>query len=289
MIFLFLRIFSGTLVNVFQKKITLKGANSLFIVTLTYLFLTIVMLPMLFFMPLKNINSNFWITIIITAVLDAIGNIFLVKSLKLTELSIFGILNSFKPVIATILAIFMLKEMPNLFGIIGISIIIIGSLILTYKKKINKDNFNLEKVKGIIYRFAGIFFSASGAVYIKKAIAYSTPEISLFFWALFGLPFLTIPLILFFNKSIKINFEILKKQKINYFAIFVLYSLMQYFTILVFKRNFVGYSLAIFQLSSIISIIFGYKFFNEKNIIIKLISAFIMIGGALLILYSKNW
>jgi drug/metabolite transporter (DMT)-like permease len=61
-------------------------------------------------------------------------------------------------------------------------------------------------------------------------------------------------------------------------------GLMQYSTNIVFERLDVGLSLALFQLSSIVAILFGYKVFKESNIVKKLIGAIIMIVGSCLIL-----
>jgi drug/metabolite transporter (DMT)-like permease len=45
----------------------------------------------------------------------------------------------------------------------------------------------------------------------------------------------------------------------------------------------VGYALALFQISALISVFFGYRFFNEQGILRKLIGAAIMVVGAVLI------
>ncbi|MOA02944.1 hypothetical protein D3C78_1224210 [compost metagenome] len=50
----------------------------------------------------------------------------------------------------------------------------------------------------------------------------------------------------------------------------------------------VGYALSLFQLSTIVSIGFGYKFFQEKNIGKKVIGSLIMIIGSVLIILLKD-
>lgn len=279
MIYLLLRIIVGPFTNAYQKKLTEKGANSIFIVTITYLFLSILMLPLIITSSFENIDSKFWISILIAAVIDAVGNIFLVQSLRLTELSVYGPINSFKPVVAMVLAYFLIAEKPSINGILGTLIIIGGSILLTYNK--NTEKFVLHK--GLVYRFIGILFSALGAVYTKKAIVYANPEISLFFWALFGLPVLAIAMIILYRKNLSENILIVNTSKKLYLNVIVLFSLMQYLTMLAFNITYVGYSLAVFQLSSIVSVILGYKFFKEENILIKLISSIIMIIGTIFI------
>ena len=49
----------------------------------------------------------------------------------------------------------------------------------------------------------------------------------------------------------------------------------------------VGHALALFQLSTIVSILLGYKIFREQAIGRKLLGAVIMIVGSVLIIFSK--
>ncbi len=59
---------------------------------------------------------------------------------------------------------------------------------------------------------------------------------------------------------------------------------MQYSTNIVFEKLNVGLSLALFQLSGIVAVILGYKFFNEGQLLKKIIGSIIMIAGSCLIL-----
>ena len=61
-------------------------------------------------------------------------------------------------------------------------------------------------------------------------------------------------------------------------------GVMQYSTNIVFEKLNVGLSLALFQLSGIVAVILGYKFFNEGQLLKKIIGSIIMIAGSCLIL-----
>ena len=272
-----LRVLLSPLTNVYQKKLIQKEAHPLFIVALTYLVIALLFLP--FFVMYAEVKEGFWFTILLASIIDAAGNIFLVKALETTELSVFGPINSFKPAIALLVSFFILNEIPTTKAVIGVLIIIAGSILFTAKKSTGKTNF-----KGLYYRVAGIVCSSFGAVLIKKAINLSNPEISLLLWTIVALPFFAIIIYFLYKPQIFKNLQILKNNKQQYILLFLTYSAMQYVTLLSFKVTFVGYSLAIFQLSSIISIFLGYRYFKEKNIVLKLISSLIMIVGALLIL-----
>ena len=74
------------------------------------------------------------------------------------------------------------------------------------------------------------------------------------------------------------------KTVIYFICIALCAGIMQFSTNYVFERMDVGYALALFQLSLVLSVIFGFVFFKEKNIIKKLAGSFIMICGSVLII-----
>ncbi len=121
------RVFSSAAANVFQKQFTHKGLHSLFIVMLSYLVLACISLPLLILVEYNAIDHSFWINILLAALLDMAGTLFLVLSLSKTDLSVFGPLNAYKVVISMILALIFLGEVPSFQGLSGVIIILLGS------------------------------------------------------------------------------------------------------------------------------------------------------------------
>jgi drug/metabolite transporter (DMT)-like permease len=60
-------------------------------------------------------------------------------------------------------------------------------------------------------------------------------------------------------------------------------GLMQLATVLTLRDLQVGYSLALFQLSAVISVLLGRRYFAESNIRERLVGSLIMAAGAALI------
>ncbi len=58
---------------------------------------------------------------------------------------------------------------------------------------------------------------------------------------------------------------------------------MQSTTLFTFGKLQVGYSLALFQLSTLISVFLGYRYFREGHFRKRLVGSAIMVGGAVLI------
>jgi drug/metabolite transporter (DMT)-like permease len=273
-----LRVVLSPLSNVYQKKLAEKGAHPFFIVALTYAVIALLFLPFAFIAG-RPLAPGFWTTIILASVVDAVGNVLLVKSLETTELSVFGPINSFKPAIALLLGLVLLQEVPTSRAVIGVGTIIAGSILLTLKKEKAATDY-----RGLLFRVSGIVCSSVGAVLIKKAINFSNPEISMLLWTVFALPLFGFIIAVFYRSRLAANKRLLKENSKTYLLLFATYGAMQYVTLLSFNITFVGYSLAIFQLSSLLSIFLGYRYFNEKGAFLKLFSALIMIAGALLII-----
>ena len=194
----------------------------------------------------------------------AIGNAFLVKSLKRGDLSVIGPINSYKSIIGLVLGIIFLKEYPNLLGVAGMALIFFGSYFVLDTTE-EKFTLKLLKNKEIQYRFLSLLFCSIEAIIIKKAILISSVWDAFVSWCLFG--------------------AILKtRNSANIAKLVVCMGIMQYTTNYVFAHMNVGYALSLFQLSSVLSIIFGYKIFKETNIIPRLTGSIIMVAGAVVII-----
>ena len=261
------RIFSNSYLNVFQKLLTNKGEFSSVINFYTYLGLSFIGLLL---------HSNFTITtdllvnISIMGLLGAFGNFFIIKALSKGDLSTLAPINSYKPIIALFLGIYLINEIPTYTDILGITLIIAGTFILNRQKPL----FN----KAIAYRFLALIFSGTEAIFIKKVILLSDIQTAFTFWAISGLIFSTIFVLLAKHKFL------IKKENIKYqLCLIILVALMQYATNYLFTKMNVAHALALFQLSTIVSIFLGANIFKEKDLWLKLIAGIIMILGAVTI------
>lgn len=60
-------------------------------------------------------------------------------------------------------------------------------------------------------------------------------------------------------------------------------GLMQVTTLITFGKLQVGYSLALFQLSTLVTVYLGHRYFQERNIRRRLLGPLVMVIGAMLI------
>lgn len=201
----------------------------------------------------------------------------MVLALKQGELSVFGPINSYKAIVGMIFGIFLLHEYPNIYGVLGIGLIIIGSYFILESPKalLRKD---------IQYRIYALIFTAIEAVFIKKVIILSSIASSFIISSFLGAIFSYLIMRILENEKLHIP---TKKNSIMYISTTLCFAIMTFTTAYVFKYMNVGYALSLFQLSIILNVILGYKLFNEKKLIKKLLgSLIILIGSAAILIFG---
>jgi len=282
-----LRIFSNPLGNVFQKQLTAKGNHPLLVNFLTYLLLSIICICFAIFIRWPVLVRQFWIYSILGGIVGALGNGFLVKALKKGDLSVLGPINSYKSVVGIIFGVILLGEIPNLWGILGIVLIICGSYFVL---DTTEERFSLALLKKseIQFRLWAMILTAIEAVFVKKVILVSSTIIAFISWCCFGAIFSFVLLFIYRldikKEAIKIGFSGINK----YAFLIVCIGTMQFTTNYAFEHMAVGYALSFFQLSIIVSVMLGHRIFKEKSIRKKLIGSAIMIIGSIVIILLKN-
>lgn len=276
--FIILRIISNPIANVFQKK--LVATNSSVIINLyTYLILSILCCPFIGVFFSQEYGFEFWSIVILAGLLCALGTLCMIKAVSIGELSILGPINSYKSLVGLISSILILKEIPSLWGIIGIFLIIWGSKYI-FNSVDGGFSFELLKRKEIQLRLLALILTGIEASLLKKIIIMSSTLECFILWCFSGLLWSLI-----FAIISKKNFA--PNSKKDYYQIIIiaiLLGLMQYSTNYVFERMNVGYALALFQLSSLVTVFLGYKVFKEGDMINKIIGSTIMIIGSCLII-----
>ena len=282
-----LRIFSNPLGNVFQKQLTAKGIHPLFVNFLTYFLLSALSLIIALFISRPALPSQFWIYSVLGGIAGATGNGFLVKALQSGELSILGPINSYKSVVAIIGGIILLGEVPDIRGLLGIGLIISGSYFVL---DTTPERFSLAllKRKDIQYRIWAMILTAVEAIFVKKVILASSVTIAFISWCCFGAVFSFI-LFLVYRLDLKKETKQINRSSIGKIALLIAcIGTMQFTTSYTFEHMDVGYALSLFQLSIIVSVFFGYRFFKEPDIRKKLIGSTIMIIGSVIIIFLKS-
>jgi drug/metabolite transporter (DMT)-like permease len=282
-----LRILSNPVGNVFQKQLTAKGHHPLVVNFMTYLLLSVVCILFAFGVNWRSLPGAFWLYSLLGGIVGASGNGFLVKALEKGELSVLGPINAYKSIVGLLVGMVLLNEFPTIWGILGIMLIIYGSYFVLNTTE-EKFSWALLRKREIQYRLWAMILTAIEAVFIKKIILVSSPSIAFISWCWFGALFSFLLLWLY---QLNIGREIGKIENGNYspyLFLVVCVGTMQFTTNYVLGHMPVGYALSLFQLSVIVSVLLGHRFFNETDIRKKLIGSAIMIAGSVVIILLKG-
>ena len=260
-----IRILSNSYLNVFQKILTNKGQKSSVVNFYTYLGLC---LTCIWF--LKDISTGIIPLVLIMGILGAAGNYFIIKALSIGKLSTLAPINSYKPVVALIFGIFFLKEIPSASAILAILLIIAGTYFVL-------DIHGKADRVAILYRVLALICSGTEAIFIKKIILLCGVVNCFILWSISGLIFSSLFVLISKNKPV------IKDYKYQILLILAV-GIMQYSTNFVFARMNVAYALALFQLSTLLSVFLGVNIFHEQNFKKKIIGSLIMISGAMILI-----
>jgi len=281
-----IRILVNPFSNVLQKQITIKGQHPLFINLFTYLVLAIISTVFIFDVSVQSLDSSFWWYSLAGGITGALGNGFIIKALEKGDLSVLGPINAYKSIIGMVFAYLLIKEVPNTWGLLGMALIIIGSYFVLDTTE-EKFSWKLFKTPAIQYRLAALILTGIQAVLDKKVIEHSNLEIAFAGWSIFGAGF-SFVFILFTKVSIKQEINKFNRSILLKYALLVTtVGLMLASTNYTLSHMPVGYALALFQLSILLSVVLGHRLFNELHLAKKLMGASIMIIGSAMIILLK--
>jgi drug/metabolite transporter (DMT)-like permease len=283
------RIVANPVSNVFQKVLTRRAADPLFVICVTHGVMSVVCLPLAVYC-LPVLREGFWSNMAAVAVLTVAGNALLVQAVKRTDLSVLGPVNAYKAVVSVFLAMVLLREFPGAVGVAGMALIVAGSYFVV-DKNVSEPGENVFvrffRDRGVQYRFGALFLSATEAVFLKKALLASSPLATFAFWAVLGFGASIPAVAALIGSRVEQDLRGAWRSAGTYAWLAVTTGVMQFCTIWTFGGFQVGYALALFQTSTLLSVFLGYKVFNEGNIVERLVGSVVMIAGAMLIIFGQ--
>ncbi len=288
------RILCSSGASLLQKQLVQAGLRPLSVVTYSLTILLLLALPNIFLSTNSwlGLGVSFWWAITLAGLLDAVGNVLLVRAMGAGELSVVGPLNSYKPVVGLILGAVLLSEMPSWLGVCGVLVIVVGTVLLSAPRRLTEPSRANEKnnarwLNGSVRdRMLSIVLTASASIALKDAIQQSNATIVFGFWALSTTMFswLIQASLKDHQQAENAQTEILLVKWKHMVALGASFYVLQYLTIWIFGKMHVGYALALFQLGSILQVYLGYRYFGEREIVRRVIAAAIMTLGAALVL-----
>jgi drug/metabolite transporter (DMT)-like permease len=283
------RIVANPFSNVFQKLLTQRGADPLFILCVTHGALTLASLP-IFLWLLPPLPLEFWTTMLLCTILTVSGNLLIIHAVKRSDLSVLGPINAYKSIVSLVPGIIFLNEMPAPAGLAGIALIVAGSYFLFDKGPDDSRAGGLGRMlrdRGVQFRFAALVISALEAVVMKRAMLVSNGPATFAFWCAFGFLLSLATLLIIGPGGAAVHqCAEMKARPSAYLFLIITTGLMQGSTVAIFEGLQVGYALALFQLSTLVSVLLGWRVFREKHFVKRMSGSVVMALGAALIILS---
>ncbi|MDA3953777.1 MAG: GRP family sugar transporter [Bacteroidales bacterium] len=263
-------------------KFGLKNMDEYIVAWALNFFALPILLPLLFFIEIPEITSGFWLAIFVSGTLNIATAILYLKAIKIADLSLIIPLSTFTPLFLLITSPIIVGEFPNIFGLIGIFLIVFGSYVLNIKEK--KDGLfapfkALVHNKGAQLMLLVAFIWSITSNFDKIGLQHSSP----IFYGIAINIFITIGITpIVFIKSRK-NLKQIPKNLKSLIPVGIFHGLMMLFHMIAISMTLVAYLISIKRTSAIITVLFGVIIFKEKGLKERIWGAIIMLIGVLCI------
>jgi len=263
-------------------KFGLKIMNEYVVAWALNFFSLPLLIPILFFIEIPELNIHFWMSVCVSGTLNIIASILYIKAIKRADLSLVIPLSTFTPLFLLITSPILIGEFPNTFGIIGIILIVFGSYILNIKEKKNgifAPFKALLKNKGAQMMLLVAFIWSISSNFDKMAINHSTP----IFYGIIVSTFISLGITPFMLIKARKNLKEISKNIISLAPVGLFHGFMMIFHMIAISMTLVAYLISIKRTSALISVLFGAIIFKEKGLKERILGAIIMILGVLCI------
>jgi drug/metabolite transporter (DMT)-like permease len=279
-----IRIVLSVSANAIQKRLLLDGNRVGQIWILTYGLMLLPAAVAAGVMGPANLSVAFWRDILLGGGLDAVGNLAMVAALRGTDISLFGPLNAFRPVLALAAGWIFLGELPTLAGLLGTGITVGGAMVLFGGSEGGLKRHAPWRM--IFLRTAGLSLGAIGAVFLKRAAMGSTAAMTVAAWILCGLVCLLVVAIARARDSLRALPKTLEKHRVWIPIHAAVFISMQWLTIRIFQTTLLAYAFVFFQLAMVLQVIVGRVFFKEASFARRMVGAVIMSVGSGIIIWK---
>jgi drug/metabolite transporter (DMT)-like permease len=282
-----------------KKTLQVRGANNL-VGALAMLSAGLFMFALYFFeqgtfLPQVPLSMQFWLSTIVTTLLNIVGAWFLYRAIDMTELSYLMPFMTLTSLSIMIPPIIFLREIPTMWSIVGIVVVMLGALFMDYRskgsvqtaeeieqKRVNRKAKHYFLVTALCYTFTPttmkIAVVSGGAVFTSALVSM--------------LMFVGFLALIFVLGETKRSGEVLMQKGRGVFFLGVTaaglaIALSQWGISSALLLAPVAYVMSVKRLMPMFAFGIGYLFFHERtNVLRKLTATLVMISGALIITFS---
>lgn len=236
-----------------------------------------------------SLNPSLLKTLALVMPFEIAATVLYYRALRLTDISLSVPFIALTPIFVCLTGFILLGEKVRGTGIAGIILITVGVYSINIKDARSGPAhpiFAIFRNKGSLYMVVvAILFSVTSAM-SKKAMLFSTPEAIPFIYNL-SLSITMLPVVLYRMATVPASRP---KKSLGTLLLFCLLGLLAAFSSIFYFKSVsltnVAYAISIKRLSLLMSVGYGWLFFRERDIHIRLTSTLCMVLGVALIALS---
>jgi drug/metabolite transporter (DMT)-like permease len=294
------RVLASSASAALQKRLAARGLSPTTLFAAGIGVVAIVLAPLSFWRPLSALPDAFWLYVVLAVSLDVPGNILLAKSFHEGELSVVGPLAAYKPALGLAFAALWLGETPSAAGLLGVLVVLSGTLFLAPGGR--RAGWGALKAlvadRGARWRTLSIALTAIQSVFGKAAINLSS-AVDLFLawtWTSALVAAAIWAWIWLGNKDrvwkttrhsdARQELHRAFQQWRSVLSLAGLFLALALLSALILERMYVGYALALFQLSALLNVALGRSLFAEGHVASRAFASAVMIVGATILILA---
>ncbi len=229
----------------------------------------------------------FWKVLVLGGIMNSISSVFVLKALKVTDLSLLAPLSTITPIFVLITAPIILGEFPTIMGMTGVILIVSGAYTLNIKER--KNGYfapfrSLLNNKGVWYMLGAVVMWSIGINIDKIGLGVSSPIL----WTASLQTIVAIILTPFVLTRKKLLTPKAVSKKVIFFLplIGLIAAIASLFWVYAVSMILVVYASSLKRVNIIFEVFMGKFILKEKGFKERLLGVLIMILGTLLISFS---
>jgi drug/metabolite transporter (DMT)-like permease len=277
-----------------QKRMAARGLAPTTLFAAGIGILALALSPVAAWHPVTELPAAFWAYVALAVLLDVPGNILLAKSFHEGDLSVVGPLAAFKPALGLVFAAVWLGETPSVGGLLGVAIVLSGTLFLAPDGR--RAGWGAMRAlaadRGARWRTLSIALTACQSVFGKAAINLASAVDLFLAWtwtsALAAAAIWAWIWLRNRGRAGHARQELRRAvgQWQSVLSLAGLFLALALLSALILERMFVGYALALFQLSALLNVALGRSLFAEGHSASRAFASVVMIAGAAVLILA---
>lgn len=238
--------------------------------------------PFIFFAPPPSDPKVFWTVVLINLPFEVAATLLFQKALKISPISLVIPYLAFTPVFILGLSWIISTERPTLLGVTGVVLVTLGAFFLqeNHREGGNLSRF-IPKEKGPVLMLIVSFIFALTTIMAKKAIQVGSP---LYFSGIYYV--IIAACLLPFQWGSKTWLKEIFSRPVLFSAIGLLEGAGALFQFIAMKDGNIAFVISLKRLSLLLAVVYGWIFFNERNILSRATGSLLMMAGAALIAFG---